>query len=225
MSVNTPPDPLDPHRDGPVYRYGATLEEASGVVILLHGRGASAQDILGLAPAIEPAPDTGKKLAFLAPQAAAWEWYPQSFLAPRAQNEPGLGSALRKIESIVEWAVANGTPRERIVIGGFSQGACLTSEFGATHPARWAGLIAFTGGLIGPLGSDVGHTGDLAGTPTLLLSGDPDPHVPWSRVEETASVLAAMGAEVTLRRYPGKPHSVNAEEIELARRLLEKAFV
>jgi phospholipase/carboxylesterase len=135
-----------------------------------------------------------------------------------------LSSALKKIESIVELALAAGVPREKIAIGGFSQGACLTSEFAATHPARWAGLIAFTGGLIGPLGSDVSHTGDLAGTPALLLSGDPDPHVPWSRVEETAAVLTSMGAVGTLRRYPGKPHSVNEEEVELARALVEKAF-
>jgi phospholipase/carboxylesterase len=193
-------------------------------VILLHGRGASARDILGLAPAINLDSSEDKRLTFLAPQAGGWEWYPQSFLAPREANEPGLSSALKKIESIVELALAAGVPREKIAIGGFSQGACLTSEFAATHPARWAGLIAFTGGLIGPLGSDVSHTGDLAGTPALLLSGDPDPHVPWSRVEETAAVLTSMGAVVTLRRYPGKPHSVNEEEVELARALVEKAF-
>ncbi len=214
----------DPHKNGEVYRYGATLEEAAGVVILLHGRGASARDILSLAPAIDLDAADGKKLAFLAPQAAGWEWYPMSFLAEREENEPGLTSALKKIESVVELALAAGIPRERIVIGGFSQGACLTSEFAATHPARWAGLIAFTGGLIGPLGSDMTHTGDLAGTPTLLLSGDPDPHVPWSRVEETAKVLGAMGADVTLKRYPGKPHSVNADEVELARELVAKVF-
>jgi phospholipase/carboxylesterase len=214
----------DPHKDGEVYRYGAPLEEADGVVILLHGRGASARDILGLAPAINLDSSEDKRLTFLAPQAGGWEWYPQSFLAPREANEPGLSSALKKIESIVELALAAGVPREKIAIGGFSQGACLTSEFAATHPARWAGLIAFTGGLIGPLGSDVSHTGDLAGTPALLLSGDPDPHVPWSRVEETAAVLTSMGAVVTLRRYPGKPHSVNEEEVELARALVEKAF-
>jgi phospholipase/carboxylesterase len=214
----------DPHKDGEVYRYGAPLEEADGVVILLHGRGASARDILGLAPAINLDSSEDKRLTFLAPQAGGWEWYPQSFLAPLEANEPGLSSALKKIESIVELALAAGVPREKIAIGGFSQGACLTSEFAATHPARWAGLIAFTGGLIGPLGSDVSHTGDLAGTPALLLSGDPDPHVPWSRVEETAAVLTSMGAVVTLRRYPGKPHSVNEEEVELARALVEKAF-
>jgi predicted esterase len=122
----------------------------------------------------------------------------------------------------VQIALDAGFTRDKIVIGGFSQGACLSTEFVATHPARYAGMIAWTGGLIGPLGSDVSHTGDLAGTPALLLSGDPDPHVPWSRVEESATVLRSMGADVTTKRYPGKPHSVSPDEIALARALLQK---
>jgi phospholipase/carboxylesterase len=125
----------------------------------------------------------------------------------------------------VELAVAAGIPRERIVVGGFSQGACLATEFVATHPARYAGLIAWTGGLIGPLGSDISHTGDLGGMLAFQSGGDPDPHVPWSRVEESAKVLTAMGAQVATRRYPGKPHSVSAEEVTLARELIEAAFV
>jgi predicted esterase len=110
------------------------------------------------------------------------------------------------------------------VIAGFSQGACLATEFVATNPTRYGGLIAFTGGLIGPPGADLTHTGDLAGTPALLLGGDPDPHVPWARVQESAEVLAAMGARVETRRYPGKPHSVSGEEIALARQLLSAAL-
>jgi phospholipase/carboxylesterase len=121
-------------------------------------------------------------------------------------------------------ALAAGVTRERVVVGGFSQGACLATEFVATHAARYAGLIAWTGGLIGPLGCDLSHAGDLAGTPVFQSSGDPDPHVPWWRVEESARVLMAMGARVTSRRYPGKPHSVSAEEVELARELVEDAF-
>jgi phospholipase/carboxylesterase len=210
---------LDPHADGEVLHVGAGLAGADGVVILLHGRGASAEDILSLANAL----DSGG-LAFLAPQAAGSEWYPHSFLAERESNEPWLSSALKKVESVVEVALAAGVTRERIVIGGFSQGACLATEFAATHPARYAGMIAWTGGLIGPLGSDVSHAGDLAETPVFQSSGDPDPHVPWVRVEESARVLKAMGARVTTRRYPGKPHSVNAEEIKLARKLIESAF-
>jgi predicted esterase len=193
------------------------LAEAAGVVILLHGRGATAEDILSVADAME-----ADSLAYLAPQAAGYAWYPNSFLAERESNEPYLTSALKKVESVVQIALDAGFTRDKIVIGGFSQGACLSTEFVATHPARYAGMIAWTGGLIGPLGSDVSHTGDLAGTPALLLSGDPDPHVPWSRVEESAAVLRSMGADVTTKRYPGKPHSVSPDEIALARELLQK---
>jgi phospholipase/carboxylesterase len=214
----------DPHSDAPVYQLGPSIEDAAGVVILLHGRGASAQDILSLGAALEADPNQ-PRLCFLAPQAFDAAWYPQSFLAPRQANQPWLGSALKLIESIVRDVEAQGVGRERIVIGGFSQGACLTTEFAATHPARYAGLIALTGGLIGPPGSDLAHTGDLAGTPALLLAGDPDPHVPFLRVEESATVLRGMGAEVRVERYPGKPHSVSPAEIKLAAELLQTAFL
>ena len=207
----------DPHAGGTALHAGAPLAEAKGVVILLHGRGATAEDILSVSDAMET-----ESLAYLAPQAAGYEWYPHSFLAERESNEPYVTSALRKVESVVKIALAAGFSRDQVVIGGFSQGACLSTEFVATHPARYAGLIAWTGGLIGPLGSDVSHTGELAGTPALLLSGDPDPHVPWSRIEESGRVLTSMGAEVFTKRYPGKPHSVSADEIVLARALVQK---
>lgn len=213
---------MDPHADGPVYGAGAALEGATSAVILLHGRGGSARDILGLAEPLGG--DVLEGVAFLAPQAAGSTWYPASFLAERAVNEPWLGSALKKVGSVVASAVAAGVPRERIVIGGFSQGACLSTEFVASHPARYAGLVAFTGGLIGPLGSDVRHEGDVKGMPAFFGSSDPDPHVPWSRVVESAEVLAGMGAVVTTRRYVGKPHSVSAEEIALARELVVGAL-
>jgi phospholipase/carboxylesterase len=211
--------PAGPHAAMPVLQAGPALHEAVGAVVLVHGRGASAEDILGL---VRPLGD--ERLAYFAPQAAGSVWYPHSFLAERAENEPYLTSALEKMATIVDGIVAAGIARERIVIAGFSQGACLSCEFVATHPARYAGVMAFTGGLVGPLGSDVSHAGDLAGTPVLLLSGDPDPHVPWSRVQETGEVLAGMGAQVTLQRYPGRPHTVSGEEIVLARRLLAQAF-
>lgn len=195
------------------------MAEAAGAVVLLHGRGGSAQDILGLANAFG-----GLGLAFVAPEAAGRTWYPQSFLAARESNEPYLTSALEKIQRVVDGLVAGGIPTERIVISGFSQGACLSTEFVASHPARYAGLIAFTGGLIGPPGSDLQHAGELHGTPALLLSGDPDPHVPWSRVEESAAQLKAMGADVTAIRYAGRQHTVSQDEVTHARRLLEKAF-
>jgi len=212
-------NPIDPHANTPVLHAGAPLALAPGAVVLLHGRGGSADEILSLAPHFNH-----PELAWLAPQAAQHTWYPNSFLAPRESNEPYLTSALNKIEAVVASIEAAGIPRDRIVIAGFSQGACLTSEFAATHPARYAGLIAFTGGLIGPPDADLHHPGSLAGTPTLLLSGDPDPHVPWSRVAATATELERMGAVVTAKRYPGRPHTVSEDEIVLARQLLDGAF-
>ena len=212
-------NPIDPHANTPVLHAGAPLALASGAVVLLHGRGGSADEILSLAPHLDH-----PELAWLAPQAAQHTWYPNSFLAPRESNEPYLSSALNKIEAVVAFIGAAGFPRDRSVIAGFSQGACLTSEFAATHPARYAGLIAFTGGLIGPPDADHHHSGSLAGTPALLLSGDPDPHVPWSRVAATASELERMGAIVTAKRYPGRPHTVSEDEIVLARQLLDGAF-
>jgi predicted esterase len=199
---------------------GEPLQSAEGVVVLLHGRGGSAEDILGLSGVL----GEGLRLAFVAPQAAGSTWYPQSFLADRAENEPYVSSALRKVESVVQLLENEGFGREKVAIGGFSQGGCLTTEFVATHPAKWAGAIAFTGGLIGPMGADLMHTRELAGVPVLLTSGDPDPYVPWVRVEESAQVLESMGATVTLRRWPGKPHSVSGEEVRMARELLLGAF-
>jgi predicted esterase len=199
------------------------LSGAALAVVLLHGRGGSAEDILGLASAFHLA-----DIAYVAPQAAGHTWYPQSFLAPREANEPYLSSALAKVEAIVRSIEQAGVPRDRIVIAGFSQGACLSTEFVASHPARHGGLIALTGGLIGApgtlqFGTDHNVKDSLAGTPALFCSGDPDPHVPWKRVEESASILSAMGAVVTTRRYPGRPHTISAEEVGLARALLDTA--
>jgi len=208
-----------PHAQKPVLEAGVPLAEARGAVVLLHGRGGSAEDILGLAGAFDL-----PGLAYLAPQAAAHSWYPSSFLAPQEENEPWLSSALNKVRSVVASIEAAGIPRERIVIAGFSQGACLSTEFVASRPARYAGLIAFTGGLIGPVGMDLHHEGDLAGTPALFLSGDPDPHVPWQRVVDSARELERMGAKVETVRYPGKPHSVSADEVKRAKVLLQTAF-
>lgn len=209
----------DPHRDGPVRQFGKPLAEASGAIILLHGRGGSAEDILSLAHELY-----FPELVYLAPQAAGNTWYPNSFLAPVAQNEPWLTSALRKLETTLQMATGAGISADRIVIGGFSQGACLATEFVARHPQRYAGLIAFTGGLIGPPGADLTHTGDLAGTPAFFGSGDPDPHVPWQRVQQSATVLKDMGAAVTTQRYPNRPHTISSEEIDFAKRFIQHAY-
>ena len=208
----------DPHRDQRVLTGGRKLSEAAAAVILLHGRGASAEDILALG-----AEFNRRDLAFFAPQAAGNSWYPYSFLAPVEHNEPWLTSALKKIQTLVNEISGGGVTREKIAIAGFSQGACLATEFVARNASKYAGLIAFTGGLIGPPGTEFRYPGNLAGTPAFLGAGDPDPHVPWERVEESASVLSAMGAEVTLRRYPGMPHTVSRREIEEARQIVSAA--
>jgi phospholipase/carboxylesterase len=206
----------DPHAVGAVLQAGAPLNAADFAMVLLHGRGGSAEDMLALGSALHL-----PNVAYLAPQASGQTWYPLSFLAPRKANEPYLSSALAKVDSVVGSLEQAGFSRERIVIAGFSQGACLATEFVVSHPARYAGLIALTGGLIGPPGSlRFPPSGDLAGTPALLSSGDPDPHVPWTRVEESAAILSAIGATVTTKRYPGRPHTVTDEELELARDLL-----
>jgi phospholipase/carboxylesterase len=209
----------DPHRDQPVRTAGASLTQAAAAIVLLHGRGASAEDILGLAGEMYD-----ERIAYLAPQAADHRWYPYSFMAPIAENEPWLSSALAKVAAVVQLAVDGGVSLERIFLCGFSQGACLSTEFIARHPARYGGLVAFTGGLIGPADADLHHAGDLAGMPALFSSGDPDPHVPWSRVLASAKQFTAMGADVKTQRYPGRPHTVLPQEIKSARELIFKSL-
>jgi phospholipase/carboxylesterase len=207
---------LDPHADTPIARAGHNLHGAGCAVILLHGRGSSAEDILGLADAFYD-----ERISLLAPQAANNTWYPNSFLAPVKQNEPWLSSAIAKVASLIERCVTAGIMRNRIVLCGFSQGACLVTEFVARHPTHYGALIAFTGGLIGPSDLGIHHEGSLAGTAALLSSGDPDPHVPWSRVEASAIELERMGAHVELMRHPGRPHTILGQELEAARSLIQ----
>jgi predicted esterase len=209
----------DPHRNMPVARLGPEPVAARGAVVLLHGRGASAEDILGLAQEMFV-----PEVAYLAPQAANNTWYPYSFLAPIQQNEPWLSSALSKVASVIDLCISSGIPREKIVVCGFSQGACLATEFVARHPARYGALIVFTGGLIGPPGSDLHHPGSLDGTPALLSSGDPDPHVPWQRVQDSAGELERMGAQVLLFRYPNRPHTISEPELKAASQLVLSLF-
>jgi phospholipase/carboxylesterase len=206
-----------PHSKQPVLEAGLPLHSAKGAVVMLHGRGASAEDILSLAAELDH-----PNFAYLAPQAAGHTWYPYSFLSPINQNQPWLDSALMLVGEIVERIVKAGIPRQKIVLLGFSQGACLSTEFVARNAQHYGGLIAFTGGLIGPPGTKFNYSGDLAGTLCLLAAGDPDPHVPWERVAESANVLSGLGGAVTLKRYPGMPHTINQQEIKLAQGIMEK---
>jgi phospholipase/carboxylesterase len=207
--------PQSPHAAQPIVQHGEALDRAHGAVILLHGRGGSVQDIFALGAAIAP-----KGVALLAPQAAGNAWYPYSFLAPRSQNEPYLSSALSRVQAAIDLATKAGIPPERIALCGFSQGACMATEFVGRHPRRYAALLAFTGGLIGPPGQPMGLAGDLQATPVLLSSGDPDPHVPWERVQQSADLLTGMGAVVTVRRYANRPHTVLPEEVHEGKALL-----
>src|SRR3954471_4488364 len=170
----------DPHAGQPVATAGPAPRDADAVLVLLHGRGATAESILSLHTQIAL-----PTVAAIAPQAAGYSWYPHSFLAPIETNQPFLDSALRRIESVVGGLLAQGIGSEKLTILGFSQGACLTSEYIARHPRRYGAVIAFTGGLIRPPGTLRNYTGSLAGTSVFLGTSDPDPHVPFERVQET----------------------------------------
>jgi predicted esterase len=214
-SIGAPPTRQGPHQGQPVLRLGAPPGEAKAAVLLAHGRGGSPEDVLGLA-----GPLRFPGVAYLAPAAAGRTWYPHSFLAPLEANEPWLSSALLRLDEVIAQLGSEGLPPERLLLAGFSQGACLTLECAARHPRRYGGIVAFTGGLIGPHGMPRVYPGSLAGTPAFLGAGDPDPHVPWERVEESAAVLARMGASVRVERYPGIGHSIVEEELAIARDML-----
>jgi phospholipase/carboxylesterase len=205
---------IGPHQADPTLTAGTDLDEAEAAVVLAHGRGATARGILGMAGEFDV-----EGVAYLAPQAARNEWYPQSFLAPVEANEPGRSSGLRALGDAVERAVDAGIPHERIVLGGFSQGACLATEYVARNPRRYGGAIAFSGGLIGEE-LDEEHPGDLDGTPVFLGCSDVDPHIPEERVVATSDALESMGADVDMRLYEGMGHTVNQDEVTAARDLI-----
>lgn len=183
-------------------------------MILLHGRGGTAEDILGLARALEE-----PRLAYLAPQATGRTWYPESFLAPAERNEPWLSSALGVVRRLLETAAGAGVPAERALLIGFSQGGCLALEFAARNPARYGGVAGLAAGLIGAPGTSRDYRGSLAGTPVFLGCGDRDPFVPMDRFEETAEAMTRLGADLTKRSYPGMGHIVNEDELGHLRRM------
>ena len=208
----------DPHRGQPVGRGGVPIAEARLVAILLHGRGASPDDILGLSREF-----SASDVAYLAPQASGHTWYPYSFLAPIPQNEPGISSGLRVIANLVDGLDAQGVSSDRVVLVGFSQGACLMLEFAARHARRYAGIAALSGGLIGPPGTPRDYAGTFDGTPVFIGCSDIDAHVPLDRVRESTSVLRRMGASVDERIYRGMGHTVNQDELDAVDGLLAKA--
>lgn len=194
---------------------GASLGKGEKVVIALHGRGGSAADILQLAATL-----SDNTFTLLAPQATGFSWYPYSFLAPPEQNEPSLSSALSMVKQTLDKVVANGISLNNIYLLGFSQGACLTLEFAARHAQRYGGIIAFTGGLIGDRIYSENYQGNFNNTPIYIGSSDVDPHVPLPRIYASANILSDMGASVQTDIFPGMGHTINQQELEVARKIL-----
>jgi phospholipase/carboxylesterase len=220
----TPHGDADPHGDEPLVTAGAPLGAADAALVLVHGRGATARSVVDLGERLA----ADHAVALIAPSAAGNTWYPNSFLAPVADNEPGRSSGLRAVGAAVERAVNAGLDRESVLIAGFSQGACLAGEFVARTPTRYGGLAVFSGGLIGETvavddclpdatGDEAGtadtDVGPLAGTPAFVGCSDVDPHIPEERVHETTAVLEALGAEVDERVYEGMGHGINDDEV------------
>lgn len=222
----------DPHGEADIVTAGTTLDDASTAVIAIHGRGATARSIVQLVEqavqrrSASDADSTAAEPAILAPQATRNTWYPNSFLAPIDANEPHLTSALDLVGRVVDRA-ADAVGRERVLLLGFSQGACLSSEFVARNPTRYGGLAALSGGRIGPEGIEWDENGaladaegDLDGTPAFLGCSDTDPHIPEERVHGTAESLAALGGDPTVEIYPGMAHTVNEDELDRVGNLL-----
>lgn len=206
---------VDPHRGQPLLTAGEPLGQARAVMVMLHGRGASAADILSFAGEL-----AHPGFAYLAPQAAGNAWYPNSFLAPISSNEPHLSSALNVIDGLLTRIAEAGVPLEHVMVLGFSQGACLTLEYVARHARRYGGVVGWSGGLIGPDGTPRDYPGSLEGAPVFLGCSNIDPHVPLARVEHTADTLRRMGGDVTARIYPGMDHTVNQDEIAFVREMM-----
>ena len=211
----TNPAAPPPHGGQPVTALGRPLGEARVALIMIHGRDAAPANMLDLVPALERA-----DVAYLAPAAAGRTWYPLSFMAPIERNEPGITSGIAVVHALIAQATAGGVPTDRIVLLGFSQGACLTVTAAQRRPARYGGVIVYSGGLIGAPGTVWDEAGSFGGTPVFLGCSDPDAHVPAERVRASAAVLARMGAAVTTRIYPGMGHLVHEDELAFTRELL-----
>jgi predicted esterase len=208
---------IPPHAGLHVVSVGVPLGHSQAVMIMVHGRNAGPENILDLVPRLDRFDVT-----FLAPAAAGRTWYPLSFLAETSKNEPGLSSGLQMLDHLIADVVAEGIPKEQIVLLGFSQGACLTAEYAVRHADRYGGLLIFSGGLIGPPGTTWDYPGSFRGTPVFLGCSDVDAHIPKPRVEQSAAVFARMGADVTARLYPAMGHLVNDDEIAFARAVLDE---
>lgn len=194
---------------------GKKIEEAKKVLIMVHGRGGNARDILSLSGHLQV-----RDFALLAPEATSYTWYPFSFLAPPQQNEPWLSSALALLKEIINDINAKGIPSENIYLLGFSQGACLTLEFAARNATLFGGVVAFTGGFIGDKIYADNYKGDFNGTSVFIGTSDPDPHVPVARVNDTVTILKKMNANVVVKVYPNMGHTISKDEIDTANKIV-----
>lgn len=194
---------------------GKKLGEARKALIMIHGRGASADDILNVVPYLKV-----EDYALIAPQATNYTWYPYSFMSPPKQNEPWLSSAVNLLHELIIDLNNAGISDDQIYFLGFSQGACLTLEFVTRNARKWGGVAAFTGGLIGDRIYSENYHGDFNGTPIFIGTSNPDPHIPVERVHETAAILKKMNASVTAKIYPNMGHTISEDEIEKANQLI-----
>src|SRR5262249_24625209 len=206
-----------PHAGQPILLAGEPLEQARAALVLVHGRGATADDILSVAGEWAV-----PHVALLAPQAEGNSWYPQRFTAPLAENEPWLSSALSAVRMALTQAMRAGIPQERLLLLGFSQGACLALEYAARNAQRYGGLAGLSGGLIGPEGTPRDYAGSLSATPTFLGCSDVDPPIPAEPVRASAQIFGQLGAEVELRLYPNMGHTINDDEVAYVRALVER---
>lgn len=213
-----PDNPFDgPHQNQDIATAGASLDEAELAMILIHGRGASAQSMLMFADEF-----SGQNIHYRALQAKGHTWYPRSFMAPKQMNEPGISSGLQALYDQIKIVEDAGIPLENIILLGFSQGACLTTEFAARHPRRFGAIVGFSGGLIGQQVDPKNYSGSMEQTPVFLGCSDRDPHIPKERVDETEQVFQQLNADVTKRIYEGMGHTVIRDEIEFVDTLIER---
>ncbi len=207
----------NPHQGLQLLQAGEPLENAKAALIMIHGRGATADNILLLSENLDPPGFT-----YLAPQAANYTWYPYSFMTPIEDNEPGISSGLQVIADIFQNLKSKGIPSEKTILLGFSQGACLAIEFAARNARRYGGLVVLSGGLIGPDGTPRDYSGSLENTPVFLGCSDIDPHIPKERVEETAQIIRELDGEVTMRLYPNMGHTINQDEIDQVQNIMKE---